>query len=35
LLTNYTSWQDEINANASWSAVLALTGSPADATISM
>jgi len=35
LITNYATWQDAINANATWTAVLALTGSPADATVSM
>jgi hypothetical protein len=35
LITDYGSWQDELNANASWSAVLALTGTPADVLVSL
>jgi hypothetical protein len=35
LITNYHSWQDVLNANATWSVVLALTGTPADATVGL
>lgn len=35
LITYYSTWQDVINANATWSAVLALTGSPADALVGL
>jgi hypothetical protein len=35
LVTNYTSWTTEQSANATWSAVLALTGTPADVLVSL